>query len=122
MSLYPEGHPPFALRGVVAEEEMTADGIRFILTRDLQSCLNGAYSDLMMSRHFLEQLRARLFRAEQLIDTNLPEKKDLFILLPHDMPALLETIKATARAIEEWFESTICKTILEKYPQRPLRR
>jgi hypothetical protein len=39
-------------------------------------CLNSAYGDLMFGRHHLEQLRAWLFRAEQLIDTqSLPARQ-----------------------------------------------
>jgi hypothetical protein len=120
MSLYPDGHPPFTLRGVLAEEEMTGDGIQSILTHDLQDCLNASYLDLMMSRHHLEQLRVRLFRAEQLLNKEPLPVKDAFVYLPHDMAALLETIKSTQKCLEEWFESEACKRILEKYPTRPM--
>jgi len=123
MSLYPEGHPPFTLRGVVAEEEMTVEGIRLIAhERSLHTCLNGAYTDLMMSRHYLETLRAHLFRAEQLIETQPLPARNLFILLAHDTPAMLETLKAAQKCVEEWFESETCKRILTKYPKRPRSR
>ena len=77
MSLYPEGHPPFMLCGLIAEEEITVEGIRrIVLERNLQMCLNSAYGDLMFGRHHLEQLRAWLFHAEQLIDTqSLPARQ-----------------------------------------------
>jgi hypothetical protein len=44
MSLYSQGHKPFALRGIVAEEEMTAKSIRDIAhERSLEIYLNSAY-------------------------------------------------------------------------------
>jgi hypothetical protein len=95
MSLYPEGHKPFALRGIVAEEEMTAKSIRDIAhERSLEMCLNSAYEAFMFGRHYLETLRAWLFRAEQLIDRQPLPSIDVYAYLPHDVGAMLETLKA----------------------------
>jgi hypothetical protein len=83
MGLYPTGHQPFALRGIITEH-ITVEGIRRIAhNRSLQNCLNGAYGALMFGRHQLEELRAYLFRAEQLIDTQPLPVKDIYAYLPH---------------------------------------
>lgn len=119
MSLYPEGHPPFIARGLCLDE-FTAETIQCQAEEPtLKMCLNSAVWDLGFSRSYLEQLRACLFRAEQLIDTQRLPAKDFFFLLPYEVPALLESLKAAEKCLEEWLESETCKRILEKYPKRP---
>jgi hypothetical protein len=78
---------------------------------DLERCLNPAMWQLGPSRDYIEQLRAYLFRAEQLIDTQPLPARGFFILLPHDISALLETIKAAQHCLEEWFKSQTCKAL-----------
>jgi hypothetical protein len=119
MRLYPEGYAPFISRGLCLDP-MTADGIQEIANeRSLERCLNPAMWRLGDSRLYLELLRGCLFRAEQLIDTQPLPARDYFILLPHDMPALLETLKSAQRCLEEWLESQTCQRILQQYPRRP---
>jgi hypothetical protein len=123
MNLYPQGHQPFERRGIIAEDDITVEGIKRIAhERSLEMCLNAAYMDLMFGRHHLEQLRANLFRAEQLIDRQPLPTIDVYAYLPHDMAAMLETIKAAQKCLKEWLESQACKTILQKYPKRPRPR
>ena len=119
MSLYPEGHAPFTPRGLVMDQP-TADSIRETAHEpSLERCLNGASWSRSFCRFYVEKLRAEFFRAEQLIETQPLPAKDLFVLLPHDMAAMLETLKSTQKCLEEWLESKSCKTILAKYPNRP---
>jgi hypothetical protein len=87
--------------------------------RSLASCLNGAALGCTTVHIFLEKIRAHLFRAEQLIDSQPLPAKDFFITLPRDVPAVLETLKAASKCLEEWLESKTCQRILEKYPTRP---
>jgi len=100
MSLYAEGHQPFESRGLCLEQ-MTADGIQTIADeRNLERCLNPAMWQLGPSRDSVEQLRADLFRTEQLMDPQPLPARGVFILLPHDISALLETIKAAQQCLE----------------------
>jgi hypothetical protein len=111
MSLYREGHQPFESRGLCLDQ-ITADGIQTIADeRNLERCLNPAMWQLSPSRDYVEQLRAYLFRAEQLIDTQPLPARGFFILLPHDISALLEAIKAAQHCLEEWFKSQTCKAL-----------
>jgi len=102
MNLYPDGHPPFISRGLCIDQ-MTADNIQKIADeRSLERCLNPAWWDLGPSCYHVEHLRACLFRAEQLIDTQPLPAKDGFILLPCEIPALIESLKAATKCLEEW--------------------
>lgn len=122
MSLYPEGHSHFRSHGLCVDE-LTAERLQAIADEgSLKTCLHGAACDLGFSRFYVETLRARLFHAEQLIHTQPLPAKNLWILLPHELPAMLETIKAAQQCVEEWLESETCKRILEKYPERPRHR
>jgi hypothetical protein len=79
MSLYPDGHPPFIARGLVMDQ-LIADNVRDIEPeRSLERCLSGASWSFSFSRLWVEKLRAELFRAEQLIDTQPLPEKDCFI-------------------------------------------
>src|SRR6266850_2860498 len=94
MSLYPEGHPPFLPRGLVMDE-FTADSVRDIAhERRLERRLNGASWSFSFSRLYVERLRAELFRAEHLIDRQPLPSIDVYAYLPHDVGAMLETLKA----------------------------
>jgi hypothetical protein len=113
MSLYPSGHHPFLDRGL-QHDDRTAHAIHCIAEEtSLSDCLNAAYMEQRDVRHQAEMLRAELFRAEHLCDTQrLPDRPDLFVALPHEIPILLESLKAAQRCLEEWLESEACQAIL----------
>jgi hypothetical protein len=113
MSLYPSGHQPFIYRGLLHDDH-TANAIHSIAQQtSLSCCLNAAYMEQRDVRQQGEMLRADLFRAEQLCDTQrLPDRPDLFVLLPHEIPIVLESLKAAQHCLEEWLESEACQAIL----------
>jgi hypothetical protein len=113
MSLYPSGHQPFIYRGLLHDDH-TANTIHSIAQQtSLSYCLNAAYMEQADVRRHGEMLRANLFRAEQLCDTQrLPYRPDLFVALPHEIPILLESLKATQYCLEKWLESEACQAIL----------
>ena len=117
MSLYPKGHVPFQANGLPSDQ-VIVDGIADIAQETLDSALGFATIHIYMARMQLEFLRANLFRAEALIETQPPPAlKRSFTLLPQDIPAMLETLKSAQRCLEEWSESTTCQRILEEYPK-----
>ena len=113
MSLYPPSHQPFIYRGLM-HDQSTAEAVHRIAQQTaLEHCLDGAHLKVGMSRVELETLRAALFRAEQLIVTQpLPDKPSIFVLLPHEVPALLESLKACLKCLEAWMESEVWQAIL----------
>jgi hypothetical protein len=117
MSLYPQGHMPFQPHGWSSDQH-TADVIRRASEdTDLNGCLESALSHLYLARLSLEWFRAYLFRSEYLIDTQpLSADKKWFPRLPHDVPVLIESLKAVLQACEEWMESESCRRILETFP------
>jgi hypothetical protein len=115
--LYPAGHQPFIPRGVHIDP-LIADFLAQIPQEtSLVWCLNSAYLRLVNIRLLCEDLRAYLFRAEHLPPQTL-EPRDLFIWLPHDVHAVLESLNAARQCLEEWLESDVCHAILRRYPER----
>jgi hypothetical protein len=57
-----------------------------------------------------------------LIATRPLPGRDIFYFFPHDVPAILETLKATQHCLEEWPESRSCRALLGRYLQRSRRR
>ena len=109
MSLYPKDHQPFIPRGL-GMDRMTKEDIQMIANeRSLERCLTPAWWDLGPNRYYVEHLRACLFRAEQLIGTQPLPAKDGFILLPHEIPALLESKR----------QRNVWKSGLNRRPARP---
>jgi hypothetical protein len=120
MSLYPEGHDSYKPRGLCFDQRVAEAVWEIAHECTLQRCINGAALSIDMRVIFLEGLRAKLFRGEQLINTQpLIEDGIDYADLPDAVPALLETLKATERCLEEWLESRSCQAIMEKYPRRP---
>jgi hypothetical protein len=113
MSLYPPGHQPFISRGLQRDDH-TAHAIHRIAEEtSLSDCLNAAYMEVRDLRQQGEMLRAELFRAEHLCERQrLPDRPDLFVALPHEIPILLESLKAAQHCLEEWLESEACQAIL----------
>jgi hypothetical protein len=111
MSLYPQGHPPFRPRGT-HDDTIIQDAIAEIARLPLPRALGGATVSALMLPLALEQLRAHLFRAEQLAaheslrrdehSNSNPE------WLPILVPDLIERLEATRRCLEEWLESQTC--------------
>ena len=60
------------------------------------------------------------YTGEQLAGTvPLPKQRDRISLLPEDIGALLQTLKAAQQGCEQWLESETCLRILKKYRNRP---
>jgi hypothetical protein len=120
-SLYPPGHPPF-ISGRLPMDEATAKVIQEVTQQTtLDWCLSSAYYSVCFSRMCLEKLRAELYCAEQLIETQPLPALDRFADLPQDIPVLLDTLNATRQCLEEWLKSNTCQAILATYPQWPAR-
>jgi hypothetical protein len=116
-TLYPKGHQPFIHRGI-CQDDSTAERIQEIGQKtSLANCLNLAHMHAIVTRGWLEEIRASLFRAEQLIERQPIPTQDLFVLLPHEIGPLLETLEATKRCLEQWLESEACQALLAKYPE-----
>jgi hypothetical protein len=114
MSLYPSNHPPFRPRGLAGDEvieHMIAETGHLPLSR----ALGQATAAMMLLPLALETLRAALFRAEELApqeplpraERSNPNPEWLPILAP----ALIETLEATRRCLEEWLESPTCRQL-----------
>jgi hypothetical protein len=120
MSLYPEGHQPFIPFGHAELDQRIAD---IAHKHSLVSCLNMVALQCATGSMMLETLRAELFRAEELIDTQPLPPPDLYNgNLPYEVSTMLERLKAAQKCLEEWAESETCKRILEKYPTRQTPR
>jgi hypothetical protein len=114
-TLYPPGHAPFIPREGLGDDRI-ADQLRAIATEPrLLGCLHSAQLRTLLLRLLAEELRAYLFRAEHLIETQplvmARDHRDL-AGLPSDLRALLESLNAAKRCVEEWLESQTCAAMM----------
>ncbi len=116
MSVYPDGHPPFAPRGLLTDENIE-QSIGRIAQSNFHDTLFYAGCALSTSRGSLEQLRVALFRAEQLIETEPLPVPCGCSDLPHSIDGMLETLEAARICLEQWKESQTCKAIVETFPR-----
>ena len=117
MNVYPDGHKPFRPRGLPMDEN-TVKMLRQIAQYDFYDVLWSAWFDFFVSRNHLEQLRFTLFRAEQLIETQPLPVASPGSDMPQAIDAMLETLEAARKCLEEWKESRTCKAIVEQSPRR----
>jgi hypothetical protein len=113
MSLYPPSHPPFRPWGWPIDTQMEAT-IAEVAQMPLGEALGHAAVRMLMLPIFLESIRAGFFRAEQLAHQEpVPRDEPALHLerLPTLAPALIESLEATRRCLEEWLESRTCRKL-----------